>query len=177
MTPRAERRVRRGIISCAVLFGLGAAGFSVDAFLLPQKTRPVVLEDASSLPNGTPDNGDSRDLAALARQKMTKTIVKVVPPPPPPPPKPPAPPLDSLVRLTGVIDFGDQVPKEAFIETRQNTQTRAYKPGDTIGNSGAMVKTIGDYVIVEYDGKLWKLTPRSAELLSADPVGGPAKKN
>jgi hypothetical protein len=126
--------------------------------------------------NGNGANGDGRDLAALAARKMTKTLVKVVPPPPPPPPKPPAPPLESLMRLTGVIDFGEPNPKEAFIETRANTQTRAYKIGDPIGTSGAIVKAIADGVTIEYDGKLWKLTPRGAELLPPEAVSGSAKK-
>jgi hypothetical protein len=103
---------------------------------------------------------------------MSRAIVKAAPPPPA---KPVVPPLDMVVRLSGIMDYGPQNPREAFIEVRSSGQTTAYRPGDAVAPVGAIVKSISDGVVIEYDGKIWKLTDRGAAPVPADPVTTGAK--
>src|SRR5262245_34397109 len=94
---------------------------------LPEPERSVSAADPSYT---------LQDLELVARKKMSRAIVKVAPPPPP---KPVVPPLDLVVRLSGIIDYGPEKPREAFIEMRASSQTRAYKSGDPLPGIGAVV--------------------------------------
>ena len=164
MTPGAERRVRSALFSVAGALFAGAIGLGVWPVLRPPAPRPLSEPGRSASPakpSYTPE-----ELEMVARKKMSRAIVKVAPPAPP---KPVVPPLDLVVRLSGIIDYGPDSPREAFIEIRASNQTRAYKPGDALPGIGAVVKGIADGVLVEYDGRLWKLTDRGAQSV-ADPV-------
>jgi hypothetical protein len=158
VTPRQERYVRSALFGTAGLCLAGAAFLGAWPLVrplsprkLPDPERSVAVRAASFGP---------QELEAAARKRMSRAIVKVAPPPPP---KPAVPPLDLLVRLSGIIDYGPQSAREAFIELRSSNQTKAYKPGDAMPGVGAVVKSISDEVLVEYDGKLWKLTDRGAQ--------------
>ena len=77
--------------------------------------------------------------------------------------------LNQATGQVGFLDYGPQNPREAFIEIRSTNQTKAYRVGDALPNLGAVVKAISDGVVMEYDGKLWKLTDRGVQPV-ADPV-------
>ncbi len=171
MSPRAERRVRMLLWGMAALLLVGSVALAARALAFPSPLGGAALD-------GVPSGGrkDAQDLgqdeiAAFARKKMSRTIVKPPPAPPPPPPKPQVPPLDTLVRLSGITAFRNGQPPEALIESRRENQTRSYKVGEAIGTSGAIVREIADVVLVEYDSRRWKLSFTGVEALPAAPVG------
>ena len=166
MMPRLERRVRRILWAASLLMGLGALGLGLAVVAYPPTPRPLpaqpaVLPDVSSLPS-------KAELDAFAQRKMSRGIVKVVQPSPP---KPAAPALDTLVRLSGIMDYGPNSPREAFLEVRSSSQTKGYRAGDSLAAHGILVKSITEGVVVEYDGKLWMLTDKGAQVLPPVPAG------
>jgi hypothetical protein len=177
MKRKREKLIGRGIWVLAVFFTLSALSVAAHAVLVPPGGGPPRITKGPAAAKLEGRRSEPQDVVMLARRKMSKAIVKPVVAPPAPPPKPPAPPLETVVRLAGIMDFGAGVPKEAFIETRAGGRTKAYKAGDAIEGPSAVVKAVTDTVLVEYDGKLWRLSQRGAELVaSADPPGIPGKK-
>jgi hypothetical protein len=165
MTPQAERRTRMSLWTVTTVFTAGACGLSGLVFFCPRSPRPLPTS-APIRQSGTPAWTEN-DVSEFARKRMSKAVVKA---PPPTPPKPVLPALDLLVRLSGILAYGPDKPCEAFIETRQNNQTKSYRVGDTLAGVGAVVKGISDGVLIEYDGKLWKLTDRGAQPATEDAV-------
>lgn len=165
MTPRGERLCRRSLWGGAGLLGAGALTIAGLAAFYPRSPRP--LPPPVTIPASGTARLTTQELDAFARQKMSRAIVK---PAAPPPPKPVLPPLDMVVRLSGIIDYGTESPREAFIEIRQSGQTKSYRVGDPIPSIGAVVKGISDGVVVEYDGRFWKLTDRGVSPVALEPV-------
>lgn len=165
MTPRGERRMRAYLWGGGGLVAAAALALASVAVFHPLSPRPLPVQNAAA-PTGAPKISP-QELAAFAHRKMSRAIVKPVMPPPP---KPVVPPLDMVVRLSGIIDYGPESPREAFIEIRLSGQTKSYRVGDSVPSIGAVVKGITDGVVVEYDGKLWKLTDRGATPVAIDPV-------
>ena len=170
MTPRGERHVREILLGSAGVILLGGVALGTWTVFRPLAPR-AIPEPERSLSAPAPSY-TSQDLEMVSRKKLSRAIVKVAPPPPP---KPVVPPLDLIVRLSGIIDYGADSPREAFIEMRASNQTRSYKAGDALPGIGAVVKGISDSVLVEYDGKLWKLTDRGAQPVT-DPVSSSGGK-
>lgn len=165
MSPRCERLVRRGLWAGAGLVSGAALGLALLTLIRPPRPRPLVLDvapNSRAIPRLTP-----AEVEAFSRKAMSRRIVKA---PPPAPPKPVVPPLDLVIRLSGIINYGPDQPREAFIEVRSSNQTKGYKPGDPIAGVAASVKSIGEAVVLEYDGQLWRLTDRGASPLPNDPV-------
>lgn len=165
MTPRTERRVRLGLWMGAGLLASGALGLAGITFCRPPMPRPLE-GDVSPTPQPAPKLTPA-ELEAFARKPMSRVITKAAPPVPP---KPVVPPLDLVIRLSGIIDYGAGNPREAFIEIRSTSQTKSYKSGDSLPSVGAVVKSISDAVVLQYDGQLWKLTDRGVQALPNDPV-------
>jgi type II secretory pathway component PulC len=149
----------------AGLLASGALGLAGMTFLRPPAPRP--LEELASQAVKPPPKLSRPELEAFAHKPMSRVITKAALPPPP---KPVVPPLDLVIRLSGIIDYGTGSPREAFIEIRSTSQTKAYKLGDSVPNVGAVVKSISDAVVLEYDGQLWKLTDRGVQALPNDPI-------
>ena len=164
MTPHGERLVRRALLGGAGSCLAGALYFGSLPFLRPLEPRR--LPDPERVATSGAPAYAPQDLELFARKKISRAIVKAAPPPPA---KPVVAPLDLVVRLSGIMDYGPQNPREAFIEIRSTNQTKAYRVGDALPNLGAVVKAISDGVVMEYDGKLWKLTDRGVQP-AADPA-------
>ena len=165
MTPRVERRVRFGVWMGAGLLATGAFGLAGMTFFRPSPPRPMEVDVSPSV-KAVPKLNPA-EVEAFARKSMSRAISKAAPPAPP---KPVVPPLDLVIRLSGIIDYGAGGPREAFIEIRSTNQTKSYKPGDSLPTVGAVVKSISDAVVLEYDGQLWKMTDRGIQALPNDPV-------
>jgi len=165
MTPRGERLCRILLWGGAALLGVGALTIVVLATFYPRPPRPLPAISVVAIPAAP--KLSAKEVDTFARKPMSRAIVK---PTPPPPPKPVVPPLDMVVRLSGIIDYGPDSPREAFIEMRQTGQTKSYRVGDSLPSIGASVKGIADGVVMEYDSKLWKLTDRGATPAAIDPV-------
>jgi len=164
MTPKGERRMRACLWGGAGVLAALALVLAGDALLGPHPPRPLPPA-APAAPAAAPKLSP-QELQAFAQRKMSRSIVKAVVPPPP---KPAVPPLDLVVRLSGIIDYGPESPREAFIEIRQSGQTKSYRVGDPMPPIGAVIKGISDTVTVEYDGKLWTLSDRGASPAPVDP--------
>lgn len=78
-------------------------------------------------------------------------------------------PLDKVIKLTGILDFGGKQPALAVIETA--TESKAYKAGDKVGETGIVVHTVKDYVVVEFEKRRFKVTFLGVQELAADAVG------
>jgi hypothetical protein len=165
MTPQVERLWRILLWGGTALLGVGSLSLVVFATFYPRPPRPLPAVSVAAVP-GAPKLS-AKEIETFARKLMSRSIVK---PAPPPPPKPVLPPLDMVVRLSGIIDYGPDSPREAFIEIRQTSQTKSYRVGDPLPAIGAVVKGIADGVVMEYDGKLWKLTDRGVTPAAIDPV-------
>jgi hypothetical protein len=165
MTPHVERLWRILLWGGAALLGVGALSLVILALLYPRMPRPLPAISVAALPAAP--KLSPQEVDTFARKSMSRAIVK---PAPPPPPKPVLPPLDMVIRLSGIIDYGPDNPREAFIEIRQTSQTKSYRVGDQVPSIGAVVKGIADGVVIEYDGKLWKLTDRGVTPAAIDPV-------
>ena len=165
MTPAAERRLARGFWALAGLIFAAALAIGGIALLHPPALRPLP-EDAAKVEKPLPQLSQA-EIDAFARQAMSRAVVKAAPPAPP---KLVVTPLDLLIRLSGIINYGPGSPPEAFIEIRSSTETKGYKEGDSLGNVKAVVKSVSDAVVLEYDGQLWKLTERGVQALSATAV-------
>lgn len=107
--------------------------------------------------------------ADLAKRRMTRRIA--VPPAAPKADRPAPVPLESIIRLAGILDFGGKRPSLAVIEIATANETKAFKAGDAIGDTGAILREIGDGVIVEYGRRLYKVTYAGVREHSANPVG------
>ncbi len=155
MSPRGERVWSRSLWAAALLLEAGAL-FLISRALLAKESPMPAFEESLSPTQGTgaPPDARMQDALALAKKRMTKAI------PPPSAPRaapPPKPPLETLLRLSGIVDRGEKAVSEAIIEFVPGGQSKSYKPGDLIATSGARVARITDSVLVEYDGKHWIL--------------------
>lgn len=177
MSPRREQALQRALWSGSVLLLLSSAAVGAMAIRESRGVRPFLLEEGATSSSDPGTSNDRENALGLLRGKqMSRPVVKVIAPPPPPPPKPPIPPLETLIRLSGIMSFGKDAPKEAFIEMKSTNQTKPYKAGDVLSTGGIKIKSITDVVIVSYDEKEWKLTDRGAEALPLAPLVGPGTK-
>lgn len=151
---------------------VAASGLLLLAQALFVRPAPGVIPEPPELP-GREDSHDSfpvdSDVERLAQAKMTRRIHR---------PKvdlktsQAAIPIASLVRLTGIMDFGTPDTALAFFELSQVGQTKGYKMGDRIGGTSALVREIGeDAVVVEYERHRYRVTFRGAEELPWNPIG------
>ena len=75
------------------------------------------------------------------------------------------------MKLTGVVDFGGA--PEAVIEAPPNSASKTYRTGDIIGATGARIKAIAEGIVVDYDGKTYRVTFKGVqEEPLAGPIGG-----
>ncbi len=77
--------------------------------------------------------------------------------------------LETLIRVKGIMDFGDPKSMEAIIETMRASRTANYKVGDTIESVGAVVTKIDSAVTFNYDGRSITLNVNSGEAAEAPP--------
>ena len=156
MNRKTARRLSTAIGALAAIVLIAAAALFVHALLSPRQPRDfsTLSQGADPTPTaGTKSDAANRDMDSLAKRKMTRTIVKA---PPAPPPKPAAPVLSTLIRLSGVIDMGGI--KEAILEVKKTRQSRGYREGAAIEDTGAVVKKIHDSVLIDYDARTFRLT-------------------
>jgi hypothetical protein len=168
VNPRRERAWARAIWSGATLLELGALALVSQAILVRRNPRTAVDDPVpAATPAVTEDGRRSQALAILAEKRMSKAIAK---PPAVVSAPPPRPALATLVRLSGIVDYGPKAPSQAIIEFLPGGQSKSYKHGDWIANSGARVARISDAVLLDYDGKLWILGFTGVEESTEAPV-------
>src|SRR6188472_3168363 len=117
MTRGLESLLRRTLLMVALCLILGGAALTIHVFLSPP--RPIKIE-ASTPFVARPEQSAAADpkISRLMAMKMSRTVtqkVEVVQ-------KPPAPNLSSLVRVKGIMDFGNPKTNEAIIEIIRSNQ-------------------------------------------------------
>ncbi|HEX7900578.1 MAG TPA: hypothetical protein VF950_22625 [Planctomycetota bacterium] len=147
---------------------LGIAGLGLLAWALfssrPRHPLPSVPTDLVLTPVGAGYRVNPT-VEALAGRRMSKGIAEL--------PREaskaaagPAP-IDSLIRLKGILDYGASKPAVAVFELPAERKTMSFQAGDKIGGTGAVLREVGETVVVEYERRRWKLTYKGAQELPA----------
>jgi hypothetical protein len=149
------------------LYGiLAVAGLALlaQALFLSARAQPFVLRAPSDPGHGLPVLTLSQDGLADRRftQKVAGTAVAG-----PVRVQPVA--LDQVIKLTGILDFGGKQPTLAVIEAIG--ESKAYKAGDKVGETGVLVRDIKNYVVVEFEKRRFKVTFAGIQELPANSVG------
>lgn len=122
------------------------------------------IQSTPELPMGVDVNIDRLAGAQMTRPVMPKAEVV--------PPKPPAPKLSTIVRLKGIMDFGDPKTNEVILENVRTNQTRGYKAGQSVDGIDAKIIKIDSDVLIEYDGQKIRLKIDGEEAAEALPLAG-----
>jgi type II secretory pathway component PulC len=166
VTKSTERLLRRGLWT---LYGVLAAGgfatLAVALFVpLPARSFTLRTQDVQTATTLQPLPG-AKD--GLLVRRFTRRVAEVARSAAPSKPQPIA--LEQLIKLTGILDFGGKQPTLAVIEA--TGESKAYKAGEKVGETGAVVKDIKDYVIVDFEKRRFKVTFTGIQELPANAVG------
>ena len=169
MTRGLERLLRRVLTVLAYGLVLGGAVLCVDVFLSP----PVPAAVEFSLPEVAGPKGDSISqpdpkIARLAATRMSKASAAKLDTPQ----KAPVPGLATLLRVKGIMDYGDPKNNEAIIEIVRANKTANFRVGDTIAEVNAVVTKVDTGVTFDYDGKSVRLNVYSGESVDSRPAAG-----
>lgn len=167
MSPKRERHLAGSLWSLYGVLALAGLGLLAEA-LFVSRTPDSFTFPAPAAP-GTPGlRPAAPDLDLLAAKPMTRRITAPVAPPAS---KAQGVALDSLLRLTGILDFGGKSPSIAVIELPSTGESKGYKAGDAIGETGAVVKEVAEFVLFEHGKRRFKLTFKGVEEMPLRPVG------
>lgn len=166
MTRRQEHLLSRGLWTLYAVLTAGGLALLAEALFLPRPARPFELK----LPPGEAASGLALPVTrdGLVERRFTRRIAAAAAPAAPVG-KAPDLSLDRLIKLTGILDFDGKKPTLAVIETP--TDSKAYKAGDKVGETGVLIRDIKDYVIVEYERRRFKVTFLGIQELPANAVG------
>ena len=166
MTRSREKVLARGFWTLYALLAVAGLGLLAQALFVPRTPRPFALkmpsvEEMNALRPLTAGKDGLVDRRFTRRVAGTATAAASA--------KPQALSLDQLIKLTGILDFGGKKPSLAVFEA--TGESKAYKTGDNVGETGVTVKDIKDYVIVEYEKRRFKVTFAAIQELPANSVG------
>jgi hypothetical protein len=161
-----ERSVARGLWTLYAIFAIGGVLYLSFALFGARPLRPLqfTLPTAEERITLHPQSGGAD---ALADRRFTRRISAIAAPASTA--KTPDLSLEQMVKLTGLLDFGDKKPALAVIEV--GGESKAYKAGDKIGETGVVVKAVKEYVVLEFNQRRYKLTFVGAQELPANSVG------
>lgn len=168
MTRGVEALLRRGLLLLSLCLLGTAVVLAVKTFLAPPESPKLPPAAIASEKKIEPHVQADPKIAKLLSSRMNKTIVprvEVVQ-------KPPAPALSSLLRVKGILDFGDPKTAEAIIEIIRGNQIKTFKVNDTIVEVGATLTHIDTAVTFNYDGKSVRLSVNSGESADVAPTAG-----
>ena len=171
MSRSLERTLARLFGALSVLLVAGAVALVSSAFLkeaAPVNAPPPRAERSL----GAVEAGSAiRDpkVSKLAGIRMSKTVV----PKSEAAAKPAAPRLETLVRLKGIMDFGDPKLNEAIIEETRTGTSQSYRAGDRLKGVEAVVKKVDAGATLEYEGKEVRLEVRRDDRADSGPMAGP----
>jgi hypothetical protein len=131
---------------------------------LPVRRLSLTLPSAEVRSSDRP----APDSSGLAQRRFTRRVTAAAAPAPQ---KVQDPVLDQMIKLTGILDFGGKQPTLAVIETSSPKESKAYKSGDRIGETGIQIKEIKEHVIVEYEKRRFKVTFVGVQELPAAALG------
>jgi hypothetical protein len=167
VTPHREKLVARGLWTLYAVLAVGGLALLAEALFVPRRPRPFDLKlpsaEAQIVLSPLPTVKD-----ALLGRRFTRRVAGVAAAPATSA-KPQELPLDRLIKLTGILDFGGKQPTLAVIETP--VESKAYKAGDRVGETGVLIKDIREYVVVEFESRRFKVTFLGIQELAANAVG------
>jgi hypothetical protein len=170
MTRGTEALLRNLILAASALLVLAGAGLGVWAFT--EREDGAGPEDANPIGDAKPPSAviqDNPQLDQLARAKMTRTVA----PKASSTAKPPTPALDTLIRVKGIMDFGDSKSNEAIIEDVKSGRSQNYHVGEQVRGTEAVITQIDSGVTFKYDGKSVRLEMRGNERSESKPMASP----
>ena len=170
MTRGEELWIKRTLYAISALMLISSAGVFI--FSMPGSTAIETgltqpLEAKTLASNAGVQPSLSPALEHLQQTRFSKTIVtaKVE--------KPAGPPIQSLIRLKGVMDFGNPKSSEALIENIGTGVVKTYKVGDTLDGIQATVEKIDTAVMIRYEGASVKLEMQNNDRTSIGPLVTP----
>ncbi|MBI3828867.1 MAG: hypothetical protein HY291_05090 [Planctomycetes bacterium] len=170
MTRGMEALLRNLILAAAGLLLLAGIGLAAWAFTEneepPQSLEPKAATAGKTSPELAPANPQ---LDQLARAKMTRTVT----PKAATTAKAAAPALDSLIRIKGIMDYGDPKSNEAIIEDVKSGRAQSYRAGDRLQGVDAVVTQVDSGVSIQYDGKTVRMEVRGNEQSEGKPMASP----
>jgi hypothetical protein len=166
VTRTQEKRLAAGLWILYAVLAAGGLSILAQALFVPRAPRPFTLKMPSPeemnalqpLPaskDGLLDRRFTRRVASAAPAAVGTKVQAVT--------------IDQLIKLTGILDFGGKKPTLAVIEA--TGESKAYKAGDKVGETGVVVKDIKDYVLVEFEKRRFKVTFAAIQELPANSVG------
>jgi len=166
MTRSGEKMLKRALWTLFAF--LAAAGWATlaEALFARRPIQTLAVPDLAVLQEVQDAQVDATG-GGLVERRFTRLVVK--PTQLVSSSKPVGVPLDSLIKLTGLLDFGGIKPTLAVIEAIG--ESKSYRAGDHVGETGVVIKDIRDYVIVEFQGKRFKMTFAAIQELPANTVG------
>ena len=157
------RKILNTVAALLLLLAL-ALGAKVLTFHPTPGVDAVAISGKSSA-NVKPDPVDPR-LSRLAQLKMSRPGAVLIENTA----KPAAPALSSLIRVKGIMDFGDPNTTEAIIETMRLNKTSNYKLGQNVEGVSATITKIDSGVTFNYDGKTVSLNVNGGESAEIPPT-------
>jgi len=171
MNRGTELWLGRGLFALAGLAALAACGLvALTAFEQPDAGAEAVLPACGAERKPQSSAPAHPALEKLAQTNMTRTVA----PKAAASQKPVAPPLEALIRVKGIMDYGDPKTNEAIIEDLRSGQAQNYKAGDKLKDLDALVKQVDVAVTLEYDGKTIRMDTRGGERSEHKPVASPS---
>lgn len=164
MTRSREKLLSRGLWALYGVLAAGGLALLAHALFAPSRTAPFVLK-VQAPKNALPTLTLSQD--GLAHKRFTRRVAGTATSAGPAQVQ--GVTLDQLIKLTGILDFGGKQPTLAVIEA--TGESKAYKSGDKVGETGVLIKDIKDYVVVEFEKRRFKVTFAGIQELPANSVG------
>lgn len=170
MTRGFQLLLRRIIRVLAFCMFMAALTIGSQVLLSPPQPEAIELSLRSKNDVSSEEKIKETDpkIARLLNTKMSKTIVQKVEVVQ----KPPVPNLSTLIRVKGIMDFGDPKTNEAIVETIKSNQTKNYRVGESVQDVHAVVTSIDSAVTFTYDGKSIRMNVNAAESAEVFPTAG-----
>jgi hypothetical protein len=166
VTRSREKMLARGLWTLYAVLAVGGLALLAEALFVPRPPRPFAFKMPSAEAMNTlqplPAAKDG-----LIDKRFTRRVASVAAPAGPAKPRDLT--LDQLIKLTGILDFGGKQPTLAVIEA--TGESKAYKTGDKVGETGVLIKDIKDYVVVEFEKRRFKVTFAGIQELPANAFG------
>jgi hypothetical protein len=172
MTRSMERMLRRIINVASIIMIIAASALLFCSVIKPNLVITLPSEQefhATSTSTSEPQKLDAR-YERLAKTKMSKSVIaktEAVA-------KPSAPDLSTLIRLKGIMSYGDPKDNEAIIELIRTGQVKTFKAGETILELNATILQVDSVVTVKYDDKTIKLEVKNTNTAERGSIAQPA---
>jgi hypothetical protein len=166
MTRKQESVLSRVLWTLYGVLALCGLALLAETLFVPRLPRPLELKLAS-VKAETTLTPFSAAKDGLTDRRFTRRVTATAVPMPAAKPQEFA--LDRLIKLTGILDFGGRQPTLAVIETP--AESKAYKAGDLVGDTGVLIKDVKDYVVIDFEKRRFKVTFLGIQELPVNAVG------